>query len=89
MREFTDEELELNDIAELDEYEESMRCERSYENDLLLLADRLTMQFFKENNLTRDEQITFLKNQHEEIKLDRKRISDEFEEKFGFRLGRW
>ena len=47
------------------------------------------LQFFKENNLTRDEQITFLKNQHEEIKLDRKRISDEFEEKFGFRLGRW
>ena len=89
MHEFTDEELELNDIAELEEYEESTECERSFEDNLLLLTDLKTQKFFKENNFTREEKISFRKKQLEEIKLDRKRSSDECEEKFGVRLGRW
>ena len=83
MHELKDKEFEVNDRAELEEFEG-----RSYEETLLMLTDVPTQQFFKENNFTREQKIQFLKKQHEEIKLERKRIGDELKKKFGIDI-RW
>lgn len=86
MHELTDEELELSDIAEIDKYDGLEKCDRSYEQNLLLLADAQTQRLFKGSNFTRKEQVLFLKKQHDEIKVERKRISKEMKEKFGIDL---